>query len=276
MQTYYEQAQETINILKSNTAIYKTIAGKTVSLDLTGTETVLKYPKGVMPDITRVQLKHAKDTTKFYLYNKDSYTAAKHFANNGRNTCVLNFASAMVPGGGFLSGANAQEECLCRASTLYASIGSYAAQDMYFVNRNDNNPMYTDYMLYTPKVTVFRNITGEFLDKPYNCSVITAPAVDTRQLILTKMHEVDAEMYKRCLKILAIAVVNGVDNLVLGAWGCGVFGNSPVTVARIFYELLITQNYAAYFDNICFAVYDKRADQTLFNAFKQQFAVCLR
>lgn len=275
LQNYYEQAQETLQLLQSKNATYVTDAGNTVNLNFADTRKVILYPQGVIPDVTQVKPKHSKVETKCYLYNDDAFAVAKRCIKDKTRTAVLNFASAWCPGGGFLSGANAQEECLCRASTLYQSIGSKTAQVMYDTNHNSNSPLLTDYMLYTPTVTVFRDAFGRFLDYPFRCSVITAPAVDKRRLNLIQKPQADAEMYARCVKLLSIAVENRINNIVLGAWGCGVFGNAPITVAKMFYDVLYVQNYAKFFDTVCFAVYDTRPEKPLYTAFKQTFRNCL-
>ncbi len=66
------------------------------------------------------------------------------------NVCILNFASAKNPGGGFMSGASAQEESLTRSSSLYTSLAK--DMTMYSYNRNQNSFLYSDYMIYSPDV----------------------------------------------------------------------------------------------------------------------------
>lgn len=179
---------------------------------------------------------------------------------------VLNFANAFTPGGGFLNGAEAQEECLCRESTLYASLADEKAACLYEHNRSLNSPAASDYMLISPEVCVFRAYdTHELLAKPYTASVLTAPAVNLHGYDhRPAQHKIDEIMYGRIEKMLAVAIEYKYKNLILGAWGCGAFGHDARRVASYFYNLLITKGYRNYFDNICFAVLDdgQRDNQT--------------
>jgi uncharacterized protein (TIGR02452 family) len=71
---------------------------------------------------------------------------------------VLNFASARNPGGGFLNGAQAQEEALCRASALYTCL--LQARGFYDHHRAHRDPFYTDRVIHSPAVPVFRDDKG--------------------------------------------------------------------------------------------------------------------
>lgn len=208
---------------------------------------------------------------KVTVVNTDSFKEARNLAKLG-NTAVLNFASAYFPGGGWLKGANAQEEALCRSSTLFMSIGSSDAEAMYKHNKCIKTPYYSDYMLYSPTVLVYKNsLFGDVMSAPFECGVITAAAVNVTRAVNTDVYEQsigDKEMMHRICKIFDIAIVNNVKNLVLGAWGCGVFGNEPETIASYFKKAL-EDGYKHYFDNVSFAVLDKRADTPLYTAFSK-------
>ena len=171
---------------------------------------------------------------------------------------VLNFANAFTPGGGFMNGAEAQEESLCRESTLYASLVTEKAVGMYEYNRRLHSPAASDYMLLSPKVCVFRAYdTGKLLDKPYSASVLTVPAVNLNGYAhLPARQVIDELMYRRIENMLAVAIEYKYKNLILGAWGCGAFGHDARRVAAYFYNLLVTKGYRNYFDNICFAIPD--------------------
>lgn len=169
---------------------------------------------------------------------------------------VMNFANAHVPGGGFLLGAKAQEEALCRCSTLYASITSEKAKEMYRYNNSHLSAVESDYMLLSPDVCVFRNDELSPLPEPFLAAVITAPAPNRRGAAMLITEKKAREVFRRRIRIIFCAAAEyGYKDLVLGAWGCGAFGNSPDMVAEVFRELLIDENYVKYFDNICFAVY---------------------
>ena len=107
--------------------------------------------------------------SEIYVSDEDSFAAARKM----RGCLVMNFASATSPGGGFLSGANAQEEHLCRESTLYKSLTSDEANTMYAYNNCHRNPCKYNAMIISPNVCVFRNVKDEFLADPFKVSVIT-------------------------------------------------------------------------------------------------------
>lgn len=174
---------------------------------------------------------------------------------------VLNFANAFTPGGGFLNGAEAQEEGLCRESTLYASLSNEKAAGMYEYNRRLHSPAASDYMLLSPEVCVFRDHDSHKLfEKPYTASVLTVPAVNLHGyddcVHQPASQEIDELMYRRIENMLAVAIAHEYKNLILGAWGCGAFGHDARRVAEYFYNLLVTKGYRNYFDNICFAIPD--------------------
>ena len=117
-------------------------------------------------------------------------------------------------------------------------------------------------MLYSPYVEVFRDSKSyEFLENPKTVSVITAPAVNRNIADLKHSQKgIFNCMLNRAEKILSIAVENGNQNIVLGAWGCGVFRNSVYDIAEIFRVLLFEKNYISLFENVIFAAFnDKNA-----------------
>lgn len=202
------------------------------------------------------------------IYNQDTCECAKRFIDIG-STCILNFASAKHVGGGFLNGAMAQEEAICRNSTLYASINSQSAKEYYEYNNNNRKELYSDYAIYSPCVEVFRDANGILLDIPYTISVITSPAVNLNIVKNTSSEEVFNAMMNRAEYILKIATDNKVDNIILGAWGCGVFGNSPEDISKIFKYLLFNKGYIKAFKNVSFAIYGRNLEN--YTAFKRIF-----
>ena len=211
---------------------------------------------------------------EMYVVEADSFAVADGL----ERSLVMNFANAHTPGGGYLTGANAQEECLCRQSTLYCSISSEIATEMYQYNLEHHNPCYSDYMLLSPNVCIFRDIHGELLDEPYLTSVITVPAPNRNGAAKkVKQSIVDIIMKNRLSKMFAIATEYGYKSLVLGAWGCGAFGNNPHKVARYFYDCLIKYGYACNFDMIAFAIIGKNDRGNLLafsDVFKNNAEIC--
>ena len=199
---------------------------------------------------------------------EDSFTAANRF----EKPFVMNFANAHKAGGGFRLGANAQEEALCRCSTLYASITSENAKEMYRFNNTHLSSVESDYMLYSPNVCVFRDHHCELLSEPFTTAVITIPAPNKRGAALLASNKKIAETMTRRIRImLAIAAENSHKNLVLGAWGCGAFGNKPDEVSEYFRNVLINEGYGKLFDHVCFAIYGKE-DGRNYLCFKKTFS----
>lgn len=204
---------------------------------------------------------------KITVVNEDSFRAASRF----ENPLVLNFANAHNPGGGFLLGANAQEETLCRCSTLYSSIKSDNAAEMYRYNNTHISSVESDYMILSPNVCVFRNEHCELLEQPFLAAVITAPAPNRYGAALMTSKKTISETVTRRIKIiLRIAAAHGYKNIVLGAWGCGAFGNNPNDVSAYFKTVIADENYGLCFDNICFAVYGKPNSKNILS-FKNTF-----
>lgn len=208
---------------------------------------------------------YASSGANFFLVDGDSYQIAYEF----EHPLVMNFANAIHPGGGFLNGARAQEESLCRNSTLYLSLSSETAQEMYNYNRNNLNPLDSDYMLITPDVCVFRDLHGELLQEPYNVSVVTIPAPNKNGRAKgVEQSTLDDVMIYRLRRMLYMAARYGYRNLVLGAWGCGAFGHDTETVAGYFYKLFFEERFDEFFDNVAFAILH---DEDKINAFRKVF-----
>ncbi|MDF2925813.1 MAG: hypothetical protein K0R57_4727 [Paenibacillaceae bacterium] len=187
------------------------------------------------------------------------------------NTVCLNFASAKNPGGGFLGGSQAQEESLARSSALYPCISQM--EEMYSHNRSLKTCLYSDYMIYSPQVPVFRHDSGELLERPYLVSMITAPAVNAGIVLERELEHVERikpVMLERIRNILSVAAHHGERALVLGAYGCGVFRNNPGDVAAMFRQVLVNEHYGRLFDRIVFAVLDKSEGQKILNVFKRE------
>lgn len=161
---------------------------------------------------------------------------------------VLNFASFTRPGGGFLNGANAQEENLCMHSNLYEIL----EQQKEFYKYNADNAFLTKgaYM----NRAIFSKDTTFFKDnKSIKCNVITCACPNrSAKYLQDNPYENTKTLKSRIRFILDIAEDNLTDTLILGAWGCGVFKQNPEEVAKIFKEVLKDKKYQ--FTNVIFAI----------------------
>jgi len=189
------------------------------------------------------------------------------------NVCCLNFASAKNPGGGFLGGAQAQEESLARASGLYPTLKQH--HEMYDTNRAYKSLLYTEHMIYSPLVPVFRDDHDRLIDNHYLVSIITSPAVNRGALMTNEpesLPKIGSVMLNRIENLLSVAVVNKQTTLILGAWGCGVFRNNTEDVAAWFaHHLLKNETFKNAFKHIVFAIYDPSEKKKTADAFKKQF-----
>jgi uncharacterized protein (TIGR02452 family) len=185
---------------------------------------------------------------------------------------VLNFASARNPGGGFLNGAKAQEEDLARSSGLYPCL---VGQELYYrSNREQDSMLYTDHLIYSPQVPWFRTRSRDLLDQVFVASVITAPAPNAGQALRRDPaagEAIEAALRQRAGLVLALARAQGHRELVLGAWGCGVFMNDPAMVADAFGRWLASETFAGAFERVTFAIYDRSKGREVGAAFERRF-----
>ncbi|MGI9612902.1 MAG: TIGR02452 family protein [Acidimicrobiales bacterium] len=186
----------------------------------------------------------------------------------------LNFASARNPGGGFLAGSQAQEEALCRASGLYPCL--LTQPEYYEVNRANRSALYTDHIIYSPRVPVFRDDADQLIAEPYAVSIVTAPAPNAgaiRQNDPDAASDIGETMRRRIGAVLTVAADRGHHHLVLGAWGCGVFGNDPGEVADLFREALTSRPFAGAFSRVLFAVLDFSGELHTFGPFHKTLSI---
>jgi len=172
------------------------------------------------------------------------------------NIVALNFASAKHAGGGFLRGTIAQEESIARTSALYPSLMS--KKEFYDYNVNLNTPLYSDLMIYSPEVPIFRDDKFNLLLNPVTSSIITSPAVNAgiaRERGI-KENVIRDTMAERIDKIVDFAVSKEPEVILLGAYGCGVFKNDITMVANLFKQSL-SKIKTDKDIKVIFAIYDK-------------------
>jgi uncharacterized protein (TIGR02452 family) len=225
-------------------------------------------------NLRREVLSHAAESTHSAVVdvvNETTLTGIAKLMEAGNvRVGALNFASARNPGGGFLTGAQAQEESLARASALYAS--QMAAFPYYERHRAASSLLYSDAMIVSPDCPVFRDDDGAWLQRFRLVTFLTCAAPNAGAIAKTQPESqtsIPQVLRQRAECVLAAAAAQGVRHLVLGAWGCGVFGNSPEMVATIFGELLRGVGWGKRFQSIRFSVLDRSADLSIFRAFEK-------
>ena len=168
----------------------------------------------------------------------DSVGAIFKYTKEDDKMAVLNFASYKNPGGQFLNGSKAQEECLCHESYLYNVLSKI--EDYYaWNNQHKNKALYLNRGLYSPEIAFCRKVNGSMVAQFCNVITCAAPNKSVAQKYMNVTDEENTEALRSRIKfVLDIAKNNEVDTLILGAYGCGVFGQDPYEVASIFKEYL--------------------------------------
>ncbi len=226
--------EELINIFKNTVEI----GGKIPSIS-----TTTKHNKSEPKSVKDIGI------ANILTINSDTVSTALEYSRMGK-TCILNMASERKAGGGVINGAMAQEECLFRCSNLFKTV----TQDLY--------PLGLDEALYTKNAVFFKDKNYGIIE-PFKVDVVTVPALNlnsSNDYIKTY----DILMKDKIRLMLSLAVKNDCKNIILGAWGCGVFANNPIDVANLFQEVFfereskISPCYVNSFTNIVFAVINDR------------------
>ena len=222
--------------------------------------------------------------------NRDTLSAAKEYykiagvMDDSGLVGILNFASSTNPGGGVTKGSTAQEECLCRCTTLYPALNQKRCFDMYYnVNRKNNTNLGSDTIIYSEDVLVLKDKDYNTLSKDdmFYVEVITCAAPNLREnpknqyndgASNTKLTLSDEELYAihvtRARNILNVAVNNDIEYLVLGAFGCGAFKNKPEIVAKAYKDVL--KDYMYFFGVIDFAIIGNNDNYEIFKKILEQ------
>lgn len=221
---------------------------------------------------------------KVVVSGKRTLEASEVYAKQGKKVCVLNFASATNPGGGVVHGSSAQEESICRCSTLYPCLDTKEMWDKFYMpHREADDPLYNDDIIFTPGVKVFKSDSKfpELMQESewWDVDVITCAAPNLRHIPSNMMNpnagssraEITYEglkelIRKRVRRIFEVAIMSKADVLILGAFGCGAFRNPPKLVAEVFAEY--TEKYRECVDVIEYAVFHVEHERANYEAFK--------
>lgn len=205
---------------------------------------------------------------------KRTLEAARAYAGGEGRVCVLNFASATSPGGGVAWGSSAQEESLCRISTLYPCLATGTLRDVFYApHLRSKNPLHNDDCIYIPGIVVFRGDDHEkkaLAEKDwFRCDVVTCAAPRLQRPDDLPDAELAALFVQRITRILAVCAHREVDDLVLGAFGCGAFHCPPRVVASAFRTAL--DPFVSAFRTVEFAVFTRPSERTNYDAFREVF-----
>lgn len=266
--------EDTFALCKQNSTLLNAIEQSTKKQKL--------YPEGI--ECAEKQAITYARPAKIIVSSKRTLEAAMPYAYAGKKVCIHNFASAANPGGGVVKGSSAQEEAICRCSTLYPNLKEESLwKQFYAPHRRQQNPLHNDDCIYTPGVIAFKSDTTypKLLpeDKWYSVNVLTCAAPNLRERPSNSMNpndgnttvrisqkELQALHEKRMRKVLDIAWKNGNEVVILGAFGCGAFSNPPLAVAQAMKA--VVQEYRMKFETIEFAVYCSPRDDSNFRVFQ--------
>ena len=215
---------------------------------------------------------------------QDSFAAALQMSHDrpegesaDKPVLVLNFANPVNIGGGVYRGASAQEEDLCRRSSLLRSLENSRAVRYYGYNRGLHTHMGSDAILLSPEVEIIRDEYADFLEETTIVAVLTCAAPMIVYGLEGLSEEEYREMfYRRIVRVLQCAASCGYRDLVLGAWGCGAFGNDAAVVAELFSKALKEFRWNAMsadelFRRVVFAVRSRNGESYNYRAFYQAF-----
>ncbi|MCD7891833.1 MAG: TIGR02452 family protein [Ruminococcus sp.] len=210
--------------------------------------------------------------------------AQKEYQNLKKNgeavprVLVLNLASATQPGGQTRKGASAQEEDLCRRTSLLLSLESEGAKKYYEYNNAKKTRMGSDAVMLSPYVEVIKDADSEALDEPFPVSVMSCAALMVRfGLEGMSQQEYEEMLCKRIQGMLLVAASQKYRHLILGAFGCGVYGNDAAVVSDLFARVIqgLTydgKNCSQLFDSINFAVLCKSDKDYNYKEFRRNFS----
>lgn len=214
-------------------------------------------------------------TEKILVVPDSTFAAAQKNIRYGK-TAVLNFANPQYPGGGASKGAVAQEECLCRCSNLYLCLSApNIFEDYYFYHKKYTNHLFSDRIIYTKDVVVFKDESEVPAllprDEWFFVDVITCAAPYIAKINID--NALLKSLFKSRIKnIFEAAIDNKVEVIILGAFGCGAFKNPPEVVAEAFHEVIDENGYADNFKKIVFAIKCNPNNTKNLDVFQEEFS----
>jgi uncharacterized protein (TIGR02452 family) len=203
--------------------------------------------------------------TQVVVANETTLVAARRLHDAGIRPLSLNFANGVAPGGGVLTGARAQEEVLCRSSALLATL---EGDPMYDAHRQGASYESSDWVILSLDVPVFRRDDGQSLAQPWSTSFVSCAAPYAPRVGQPRSGDL---LERRIRRLLAVAHAHAFDTLVLGAWGCGAFGNDPVRTARDF-RAALEDDFDGAFRQVTFAITDWSPERRFLGPFRDAFS----
>lgn len=267
------------------------VNGRSVGLPFSRTEirTAITYVHGTLDAVQSGIKPNAPirdiSSIRFSCENSDTlaltwkrYSACREEGEKDPKVLVQNLASAVHPGGGVRNGATAQEEDLCRKTSLLLSLESPEAKAFYDYNWFLNSKLGSDAVIISPCVEVIKDTGCNLLAEPYPIGVLTCAAPNIRSGTEGKTQAQYKDLLKnRVMTMLACAAANGYRHLILGAFGCGVFANDAAVVSDVFLDCIRRFSWEGRtapdcFETVDFAVLCKPDNDYNYREFARNFA----
>ena len=210
------------------------------------------------------------ESARIVLRNQDTLEAAfdlhQHRKPDEKPVLVLNFANPHRPGGGIRSKPGTQEEHLCVKTTVLCSLETEEARSFYQTNLDCGTQAQTDTILISPNTMVIRNPDLSLREDPFPIAVMTVSAPIASRMEPEELPMLENILHNRIHGMIRTAIEEGYSRVVLGAWGCGSFGNDPALVAKLFYDAL-----QAYTGDVVMAVFDNSENPYRYFCFEKYF-----
>ena len=257
--------------------VYETESGKEVELDPSAMlEGTIVYDSPIALD----EMASLSEPTVTGVANIGSIEMGRELQMKGLNPVILNLADAYIACGWYYKGSNAQEESLCRQSTLSQSLFQYYDEKHAEISgvpfKEKKYPMNIRFgAIYSPNVTVFRKGHRDgyaLMDEPYETAFISCAALDFNEKHGKNpefrsadggfTYEGKAIMISKIRTIYSAALAGGHDSIVLGAFGCGAFRLRPDLVAGLFRDVLFEPAYKDRFKVVAFAILENQGPES--------------
>jgi len=211
--------------------------------------------------------------TDIQVYNEPAIVGAwkLHFDDEDDRVVALNSGSALRPGGTSRSGVFSQESGFISSTALVAC--QLKRRTYYALQRKSGPPFYSDALMHSPNVPVFRWAEdGVLREWPWMLGIITAAAPDMNAIKMAGQRNqcvAYQTMSHRIERILELARAQGYKSIGLNAFGCYTCGYDPNVVAEIFYDHLTSNKFHNAFRRVRFSILDSQGDN--FDAFYKTF-----
>ena len=253
--------QDTKNFYESDDTLKKSVQASIEETKFYDAENYPELPKKICDKTIVTVIQGRTFETAFNLRGK----------NPNAKIAVHNFASATNPGGGVKTGSRAQEESLCRCSTLYPVLDTKENWNRYYdFHRKLQNPIYTDACIFTPNIIICKSDT-DFPKRLPQENWVTVDVMTIAAPNLRHMNLSDDELFKiheqRARHMFTVLASQGVEIFITGAFGCGAFRNNPYVVAQAYKNIL--NEFDGYFKEIIFAIYFRPHEVENFEAFNK-------